>query len=101
MQGIVANAPLEDGEGVRVYLDALLRIGKGADGKPLVKGVRRLIQSESTKFCVHPSFVNGVKVSNILINLLIVVDVFISCWQTMDFHLIFAVVHNIWRMLYY
>lgn len=61
VQAIVANAPVEDGKGIKVYLDALLRSGSGADGKQLVKGVRRLIQSEDTKFCVQPGFVEGVK----------------------------------------
>jgi len=69
IQGIVASAPLEDGDDVRKFLEALVRIGKGgtfggsndAQGRQLVKGVRRLIQSESAEFCVQPSFVRGVK----------------------------------------
>ena len=40
LAGIVAWAPLEDGELARTYLDALVSVG------PKIKGVRRLIQSE-------------------------------------------------------
>jgi L-fuconolactonase len=38
--GVVAYAPIEDGEVVATYLDELVRLG------PRVKGVRRLIQAE-------------------------------------------------------
>lgn len=55
IQAIVAWAPLEDGEPARTFLEALVRIS------PLVKGVRRLIQSESIDFCIQPGFVRGVQ----------------------------------------
>jgi L-fuconolactonase len=54
IQGIVAFAPLEKGEGVRSTLEALRR-------QPLVKGVRRLIQSEPPGFSLQPDFVAGVQ----------------------------------------
>jgi L-fuconolactonase len=54
IQGIVAFAPLEQGERARSYLEALARI-------PLVKGVRRLIQSEALGFSTQPDFVKGVQ----------------------------------------
>ena len=54
IQGIVAWAPLEMGGRVAPFVEKL------ADN-PLVKGIRRLIQSESVDFCVQPDFVNGVK----------------------------------------
>ncbi len=54
--GIVANAPLEDGDCVRSYLDALKAIG------PRIKGVRRLLQGESDDaFALRPDFVRGVQ----------------------------------------
>jgi L-fuconolactonase len=56
LQGIVAHAPLEDGQRVRLYLDALAQIG------PRIKGVRRLLQGESDPtFCLRPGFVEGVQ----------------------------------------
>ena len=55
IQGIVAWAPLEVGERVAPFIEKL------ADN-PLVKGIRRLIQSESVDFCIQPDFVSGVKV---------------------------------------
>lgn len=54
LQGIVAFAPLEQGAAVRRQLQALARF-------PLVKGIRRLIQSEGPGFCVQPDFVRGVQ----------------------------------------
>ena len=54
IQGIVAFAPLEKGEGVRSTLEALRR-------QPLIKGVRRLIQSEPLGFSVQSEFVAGVQ----------------------------------------
>jgi L-fuconolactonase len=54
IRGIVASAPLEDGAAVRSHLEALARI-------PLVKGVRRLLQSEDLEFAVQPKFVEGVR----------------------------------------
>lgn len=52
--GIVAFAPLELGDGVTPILEKLAQ-------EPLVKGVRRLIQSESAGFCLQPAFVEGVQ----------------------------------------
>ena len=55
IQGIVAQAPLELGEGARAIL---LRYSKNK----LIKGVRRLIQSEADlNFCIQPDFVTGVQ----------------------------------------
>jgi len=55
LQGIVAWAPIEFGAQARAYLDALVAIS------PRIKGVRRLIQSESLDFCVQPRFIEGLK----------------------------------------
>jgi L-fuconolactonase len=53
--GIVAQAPLERGAEVREHLMQLAR-------RPLVKGVRRLLQGEyDAEFCLRPEFVAGVK----------------------------------------
>ena len=53
--GIVAHASLERGEAVRADLEALSR-------RPLVKGVRRLLQGEKDpEFCLLPGFVAGMK----------------------------------------
>jgi L-fuconolactonase len=52
--GIVALAPLELVDEARV---ALRELGQ----RPLVKGVRRLIQSEPLGFCLQPDFVAGVQ----------------------------------------
>ena len=47
---VVAFAPMEDGEVVRTYLDELVKIN------PLIKGVRRLIQSETDPgFTLQPA----------------------------------------------
>jgi len=54
IQGIVAFAPLERGEGVSEYLAEL-------SAYELVKGVRRLIQSEGPGFSTQPDFVKGVR----------------------------------------
>lgn len=55
LKGIVAGASLERGDGARGELEALARI-------PLVRGVRRLIQSEPDPgFCLRPGFVTGVR----------------------------------------
>jgi len=53
LQGVVAFAPLEQ-ETVEAYLEKL-------QAYPLVKGVRRLIQSEGPGFCNHNRFVAGVR----------------------------------------
>lgn len=56
IQGIVPWAPVEFGDQTHAYLEALKKTS------PLVKGVRRLIQSESIDFCVEPRFVRGVQI---------------------------------------
>lgn len=72
IRGIVAQAPLEKGEAARQDVEALAR-------NPLVKGVRRLIQSESDpQFCLRPGFVAGV---NLLSELGLVFDICISHTQ--------------------
>ena len=56
LRGIVASAPLEDGERVRDFLAELAEVG------PRVKGVRRLVQGEADPaFCLRPGFVRGVE----------------------------------------
>lgn len=56
LMGIVANAPLEYGEQVRLYLAELAAIG------PRIKGVRRLLQGEAdVNYCLQPRFVEGVQ----------------------------------------
>lgn len=56
IKGIVAWAPLEYGEQARAFLDALVAEG------PLVKGIRRLLQSEpDPEYCLRPRFVRGVQ----------------------------------------
>lgn len=55
LSGIIASAPLEKGECVRAELDALA-------ARPLVKGVRRLLQGErDASFCLTPGFVEGIE----------------------------------------
>jgi L-fuconolactonase len=55
IQGIVAFAPLElSAPAITTYLDKLARF-------PLVKGVRRLIQSEGAGFAIRPEFIQGVQ----------------------------------------
>ena len=54
IRGIVAWAPLEEGNLVEPFVEKLAQ-------NPLVKGIRRLIQGESVDFCILPNFVNGVK----------------------------------------
>ena len=54
--GIVATAPVHYGKQVRVYLDALRKLG------PLIKGVRRNVQGErDLRFCLQPTFIQGVQ----------------------------------------
>ncbi len=54
LAGIVAFAPVERGEAVRPFLEALASL-------PLVRGVRRLIQGEADPaFCARPEFISGV-----------------------------------------
>ncbi len=54
IQAIVAHAALEQGIGVRPELEALTSL-------PLVKGVRRIVQSEANGYSVQPTFVRGVQ----------------------------------------
>ena len=54
IQGIVAFAPLQQGEAASTYLAELTRFR-------LVKGVRRLIQSEALGFSIQPDFIAGVQ----------------------------------------
>jgi len=54
IQGIVASAPLEQGVAVRDHLAALA-------ARPLVRGIRRMVQSEPAGFSIQPAFVEGVK----------------------------------------
>jgi L-fuconolactonase len=55
IRGIVAHAPLERGDAVESVLTPLA-------ANPLVKGIRRLIQSEpDDAFCLRPEFVRGVQ----------------------------------------
>ena len=56
LQGIVAWAPCEYGEQSRAYLAALVQVS------PLVKGVRRLLQSEPVGFATQPRFIRGVQI---------------------------------------
>lgn len=49
-------APIQHGEQVRVYLDALQRLG------PLIKGVRRNLQGEAdSNYCLQEPFIQGVQ----------------------------------------
>lgn len=50
--GVVAFAPLEQGEAVGEHLDALL-------GRPLVRGVRRSVQNESDALITDPGHLHG------------------------------------------
>ncbi len=54
IRGIVAWAPLEEGNAVAAFVEKLAE-------ESLVKGIRRLIQGESVDFCIQPNFVNGIK----------------------------------------
>jgi L-fuconolactonase len=55
IQGIVAWAPLEKGEGARADLEKLA-------ANRLIKGIRRIIQFEpDLEFCLRPDFVKGVQ----------------------------------------
>lgn len=56
IRGIIASAPLEDGEAVRSIFDALKAVG------PRVKGIRRLLQGETDGgFALQPNFLAGVQ----------------------------------------
>ena len=54
LRGIIAHAPLELGKAARADLEALAR-------RPLVKGVRRNLQSETGEFLKRPEFMEGLK----------------------------------------
>jgi|APCry1669189070_1035195.scaffolds.fasta_scaffold09264_2 L-fuconolactonase len=55
IRAVVANAPVELGGGVR---DHLMRLAE----RPLVKGVRRLLQGErEVDYCLSPGFIEGVR----------------------------------------
>jgi L-fuconolactonase len=55
VMGMVAAAPLENGDAVKADLEKLAAL-------PLVKGIRRLLQGEPDHaFCLRPGFVEGVK----------------------------------------
>jgi predicted TIM-barrel fold metal-dependent hydrolase len=57
IRAMVPYAPLEDGDQARSFLDALVATS------PLVKGIRRLLQSEpDPEFCLQPGFVRGVQI---------------------------------------
>ena len=54
IKGIIANAPVEDGEPLRTFLSAMKAAG------PRVKGIRRLLQGEREPgFCLRPGFLAG------------------------------------------
>ena len=54
--GVVAWAPMEDGDVVTTYLDELQRMGPG------IKGIRRLLQEEpDPDFLVAPSLIEGLR----------------------------------------
>ena len=55
IRGIVAWAPLEEGNCVAAFIEKLAE-------ESLVKGIRRLIQGESVDFCIQPKFVDGVRI---------------------------------------
>ncbi|HEY8744978.1 MAG TPA: amidohydrolase family protein [Chloroflexota bacterium] len=55
IRAIVPFAPLEYGDRVRAFLDALVSIS------PLIKGVRRIYQGAPVDFCLQPDFVRGVQ----------------------------------------
>ena len=54
IKGIVAYAPLEKGAAAKAALDQLSE-------RPLVKGIRRLVQAEPVGFSVQPKFIEGVQ----------------------------------------
>lgn len=56
IRGIVAFAPVDDGEHLRSYLDALIAT------TPLVRGVRRIVQGEPDAGWLTDDFVRGVQI---------------------------------------
>lgn len=74
VRGIVAFAPIEQPEQIGPYLEQLKT-------RPLVKGVRRLIQDEPVGFCTQPDFVAGVQA---LAPYSYTFDICIRHWQLPD-----------------
>jgi predicted TIM-barrel fold metal-dependent hydrolase len=74
VRGIVAFAPLEQPEKIGPYLEELKT-------RPLVKGVRRLIQDEPLGFCTQPKFIAGVQA---LAAYNYTFDICIRHWQLSD-----------------
>lgn len=71
--GIVAHAPIEFGERIRVYLDSLVNVS------PLIKGVRRLVQDEEdSTYSQHPDFIRGIQ---ILAEYKLSCDICVRHWQ--------------------
>ncbi|GCE24622.1 amidohydrolase [Dictyobacter alpinus] len=57
LRGIVAYAPVEDGERIHAYLTELVQMS------PLIKGVRRMLQGEAdSAYCLRPDFIRGVQI---------------------------------------
>src|SRR5690349_9854047 len=54
IRGIIAHAPLQTGNEIRPYLEAL-------KNNKLVKGVRYLLLAEKNDFCLQEKFIEGVK----------------------------------------
>jgi L-fuconolactonase len=55
LKGIVAALPLEQGRGVKIELEKLLRCKR-------LRGIRRLIQNQpDPDFCLRPDFIDGLK----------------------------------------
>ena len=54
VRAIVARAPVEEGDAVRAHLAALRT-------RPLVVGVRRLLQDEAPGFALSPAFLDGAR----------------------------------------
>lgn len=56
IKAIIPWAPMENGDDSRTYLDRL-------KSNPLIKGIRRLIQSEADpEFCLRPNFIKGIQI---------------------------------------
>lgn len=73
LQAIIPAAPLERGNAVRPYLEALVALS------PLIKGVRRNLQDEADPdFCLQPAFVEGVR---LLAGFDLSFDLCIKHWQ--------------------
>ena len=54
LKGIVAQASLERGDAVEATLELLAQ-------RPLVRGIRRLLESEDVEFCLQANFICGLK----------------------------------------